>query len=86
MDLDREIIEQLLNFLVKNKQHEDKGIYEAFVWLENFLIFFEEDFKVWSQDEEYYKEQQLRQRENDLNKKRLEIEAKPEEEKTKIMQ
>jgi hypothetical protein len=46
MELDKEIIGKLLDFLLKKKEHEkeEKGIYEGLVWLKDFLGMFEEDF------------------------------------------
>ena len=50
-ELDRDIIDKILNFLLRNPKPEDKGIFEAFVWLGDFLTFFEEDFMLWQIEE-----------------------------------
>lgn len=36
---------------------EEKGIYEAFVWLKSFLIFFQQDYKIYKQEEQYFQKQ-----------------------------
>jgi hypothetical protein len=53
-ELDRDIIDRILNFLLRKQQPEDKGIYEAFVWLGDFLRYFEEDFTLWQAEEAEY--------------------------------
>ncbi len=45
-------MEKLLNYLLNKKFPEvDYGIYEAIMWLERFICFFEEDYRNWLDEE-----------------------------------
>ena len=49
--MDREIIEKLLNYMLNRKHPEiDSGIFASSVWLDRFLLFFEEDHALWMKE------------------------------------
>jgi hypothetical protein len=51
LELDKEIIDQLSEFLKEEKQSTvGKGLYEALYWLNKFISYFEHDYNEWLEE------------------------------------